>query len=165
MIFSIRLMLGKGREEIMKDKEFYTTVEVAEVLGIQLSTVRKYASLLERYDYPIQRDYSNNRIYSKSNIKMLRELQDLRQKFTLAEAADLLTIQYRKPATNNEYEMLIIEMEKLQERLYSQESHNQLLSDKVESLEKKLDAFLSVILENDEDGHFTSEYQRIYNQL
>lgn len=149
----------------MKDKEFYTTVEVTEILGIKLSTVRKYASLLEGYDYPIQRDYSNNRIYTKANIKMLQELQDLREKFTLAEAADLLTTQYRKPANDVEYEKLTAAVEQLKERLHKQESMNQALTDKVRNLEKSLETLLTIIFENDEDGYFIDEYKRQLNNV
>lgn len=154
---------GKRTGGRMKDKEFYTTVEVTEILGIKLSIVRKYASLLEGYNYPIQRDYSNNRVYTKANIKMLQELRDLREKFTLAEAADLLTTQYRKPANDVEYEKLTAAVEKLKERLHNQESMNQTLADKVRNLEKSLETLLTIIFENDEDGYFIDEYKRQLN--
>lgn len=98
------------------DKDFYSSIEVADHLSIKTSTLRKYSILLENYNYVINRDYANNRIYSEVDIKMLKDLQSLREKFTLAEAAELLTKELQGKQEKSNFEDLVDRVAELEEK-------------------------------------------------
>lgn len=149
----------------MKEKEFYTSKEVATLLGAKNSTVRKYASLLESYNYPINRDFAKNRIYTIENVNMFRELIDLSQKITLAKAADLLTTEYRQSEGEIPQESIHSEFIQIKERLHNQEIENQLLTNKIQNLEDHFSALLSLFQDLDEDKEFLSEFRKYLDKV
>ncbi|WP_144552281.1 MerR family transcriptional regulator [Bacillus sp. X1(2014)] len=56
----------------MKTK--YSPSDIQELLGIDASTLRKYASLLEGHGYPVQRNNRGHRTYFEKDVITLRKL-------------------------------------------------------------------------------------------
>jgi len=52
----------------------YSPSDVQELLGIDASTLRKYASLLEGHGYPVQRNNRGHRTYFEKDVITLRKL-------------------------------------------------------------------------------------------
>lgn len=81
----------------MKEKLKVTSL-VAEELNLKESTLRKYAKLLEDFNYPISKNSQGQRLYSEENIEKLKEFLELisDKGFTLIKAAGLVTVEYRE---------------------------------------------------------------------
>ena len=55
--------------------EYPKSAQVADKLKIKPSTLRKYADLLEQYNYTFPRNYANQRLYGPEQIEMIENLQ------------------------------------------------------------------------------------------
>ncbi len=79
----------------------YTTRDLAEMLGVEAVTVRKYARALEKAGYSIDRSDGKNRSYSERDVMAFKYLQSIRARtsITVDEAAALI---YQKNMTDTE---------------------------------------------------------------
>lgn len=79
----------------------YTTRDLAEMLGVEAVTVRKYALALEKAGYSIDRSDGKNRSYSERDVMAFKYLQSIRSRtsITVDEAAALI---YQKNMTDTE---------------------------------------------------------------
>ncbi|EOP20093.1 hypothetical protein IIS_06029 [Bacillus cereus VD131] len=59
-------------------KTLYSPSEVAEQLGIQSSTLRKYADVLEKEGYTFIKNERGHRKYSESDVMVLRKVINLK---------------------------------------------------------------------------------------
>lgn len=65
-------------------------------LDLNQSTLRKYATLLEGYNYPIARNAQGQRMYSEDNLNKIKEFKELVDKgFSLTKAAEMVTVEYQ----------------------------------------------------------------------
>lgn len=65
--------------------------EVAATLGISLSTLRKYALLLEKNNYQFERDSQNNRSYSCDDMEILGGFIKLRKQYPKMTNEEILS--------------------------------------------------------------------------
>lgn len=70
----------------------YTTKDIADKLGIQAVTVRKYALALEKAGYSIDRSDGKNRSYNATDVMAFQYMQSIRAQtsITVEEAANLV---------------------------------------------------------------------------
>ncbi|WP_336775373.1 MerR family transcriptional regulator [Paenibacillus sp. MMO-58] len=70
----------------------YTSKEVADLLGIEAVTVRKYSLALEKFGYNVERSDGKNRDFSERDVMALKYLQTIRARtsITVDEAAQLV---------------------------------------------------------------------------
>lgn len=70
----------------------YTTRDLAEMLGVEAVTVRKYALALEKAGYSIDRSDGKNRSYNERDVMAFKYLQSIRARtsITVDEAAALI---------------------------------------------------------------------------
>jgi len=121
-----------------RDSDFHSSLKVAEHLKIKTSTLRKYSILLENYGYVISRDYANNRIYTLEDVKMLEDLQSLRERFTLAEAAQLLLKDYQNKIEENGLDDLIDRITELEEKYDDLEAKYEVVLKRLANISKYL---------------------------
>lgn len=89
--------MGEVIELVAREKT-YTGREVAELLGIGASTLRKWSMLLEQHGYWFQRDSQNRREYRSLDVAALQRFYRLTkdQLFPLEEAAHMI-VSHRDP--------------------------------------------------------------------
>ncbi|WP_433595442.1 MerR family transcriptional regulator [Lysinibacillus xylanilyticus] len=111
----------------MKEKLKVTSL-VAQELNLNETTLRKYAKLLEDFNYPISRNSQGQRLYSEENIEKLKEFQELinDKGFTLIKAAELVTVEYRQ-------DNLEVVVERLNDRVATLEKVIATIENKVEN--------------------------------
>lgn len=81
----------------------YTTKDVAEMLGVEAVTIRKYCQALERAGYVINRSNGKDRTYTEKDAMTLKYLQAIRNKSGLSVEAACLVVQAKKfTDTDNE---------------------------------------------------------------
>ncbi|MCM3497658.1 hypothetical protein M4D52_29935 [Paenibacillus lactis] len=70
----------------------YTTKDIADKLGVEAVTVRKYALALEKAGYNIDRSDGKNRSYSATDVMAFQYMQSIRAQtsITVEEAANLV---------------------------------------------------------------------------
>ena len=101
--------------------EYLKSAQVADKLKIRPSTLRKYADLLEQYNYTFPRNYANQRLYGPEQIEMIENLQLTKENpnLKLVEAAKILTEEYRAEEQHSvvisleEWETLKRELERI----------------------------------------------------
>lgn len=106
----------------------YTTKDIASRIGVEAVTIRKYAMSLEKAGYMIQRDASNNRLYSATDVTAFEYMQVVRSQtsITIEEAAVLISTRNNTATTtapsivynegdalSNRYDVLLAKMEQL----------------------------------------------------
>lgn len=98
-------------------QKIYISSLAAKVLDLNTSTLRKYATLLENFNYPIKRNDRGQRMYSEQDIKKIIEFKNLIDKgWSLVKAAECVTIEYQTEGIEETVEKLILrvaEIEKL----------------------------------------------------
>lgn len=58
----------------------YTTRDIADMLGVEAVTVRKYALALEKYGFSVYRSDGKNRSFSEQDVMAFRQLMTLRER-------------------------------------------------------------------------------------
>lgn len=58
----------------------YTTRELADMLGVEAVTIRKYALALEKYGFSVYRSDGKNRSFSESDVMVFQQLKTLRER-------------------------------------------------------------------------------------
>ena len=87
-------------------------------LDLNQSTLRKYASLLEGYNYPIARNAQGQRMYSEDNLNKIKELRELLDKgFSLAKAAEMVTVEYQGETLEDLIDKIIARLNIIEEKL------------------------------------------------
>lgn len=87
-------------------------------LDINQSTLRKYATLLEGYNYPIARNAQGQRMYSEDNLNKIKEFRELVDKgFSLTKAAELITVEYQGETIEDLIDKVIIRLNIIEEKL------------------------------------------------
>lgn len=119
--------------------EYLKAVQVAKELKIKTSTLRKYAMLLEKYNYTFPRDYANHRLYGPEQVEMIKNLQLTKENpsLNLVEAAKILTEEYRV----EEQHSVVISLEEWETMKREQDLRDRViaaLSDIIENLAKEV---------------------------
>jgi len=126
----------------------YSTNEIADALDLSLSTVRKYARILEKCNYEFYKTNGNIRIYVGKDVQALAYFKELRENsnVTVEDAAEKVTemfnnaaepepqmIQESRPVHSQEYDelkSLILKQTELIESLTEQIQKQQETIDK-----------------------------------
>jgi hypothetical protein len=119
----------------------YSTNEIANLLGIGDSTLRKWCLALEKEGYRFIRDDNDNRVFVEHDVIALRQLQEMikGRKTTIGTAATLIyqrfsrddrtdrtgIVPYENPRSNERYNSLLEEMKKTQQELLEYRSEQQ----------------------------------------
>jgi len=97
-------------------EQSYFGNEVAKVIGIGNSTVRKYAIALEEQGYEFQRGINNSRVFYNKDILMLQRLMTIMNKksTTLEQAVKLAVSTVEEdtittPVTDKEHDITVVE--------------------------------------------------------
>lgn len=119
--------------------EYLKSAQVADKLKIRPSTLRKYADLLEQYNYTFPRNYANQRLYGPEQIEMIENLQLTKENpnLKLVEAAKILTEEYRA----EEQHSVVISLEEWETMKREQDLRDRViaaLSDIIENLAKEV---------------------------
>lgn len=95
----------------------YTTKDIADKLGVEAVTVRKYALALEKAGYSIERSDGKNRSYNATDVMAFQYMQSIRSQtsITVEEAANLVA-QKNNNATENDTSIVHSESETLPDR-------------------------------------------------
>jgi DNA-binding transcriptional MerR regulator len=90
-------------EDFRKERE-HTSGEIATMIGIGTTTVRKYALQLEKNGYRFHRSNSNARLFSAHDIMAVRYLKELREKtnITVEQAASIVCDKFEAKDTENQ---------------------------------------------------------------
>ncbi|MHC8965762.1 DUF3967 domain-containing protein [Priestia aryabhattai] len=104
-------------------EQSYFGNEVAKVIGIGNSTVRKYAIALEEQGYEFQRGINNSRVFYNKDILMLQRLMTIMNKksTTLEQAVKLAVSTVEEdtittPVTDKEHDITVVErLERLEQ--------------------------------------------------
>lgn len=80
----------------------YTTSDIAEMLGVEAVTVRKYALALEKFGYIVERDAGDRRVYSERDAMAFQQLKALRERsgMSVDNAATVITMRYNEASEN-----------------------------------------------------------------
>lgn len=109
--------------DIQQVEKTYTTKEIATLLDMAISTVRKYAQHLEKAGYLIVKTEGKARVFTESDIMVLRYLKELRDNtnITVEQATSIVVEKFNKNETqsvslrntteNTQYERQYREME------------------------------------------------------
>jgi DNA-binding transcriptional MerR regulator len=140
------------------DGKVYTTKEIATLLDMAISTVRKYAQHLEKSGYIFNKTASKARIFSENDIMVFRYLKDLRDKtnITVEQATSIVIERFGKdeaastaaldnPPTDIPYETQYNEMEM---KLNKQAEQIKALSARLDKAEKQSDRRYKLLLDN-----------------
>lgn len=132
--------------DIQRAEKAYTTTEIATLLDMAISTVRKYAQHLERAGYVFTKKKGNARIFTENDIMVLRYLKELRDKtnVTVDQATSIVIGRFSKDSAQSaatEKESVIIKYEKqykaMEGRLNEQAELIKMLSAKIKEAEKQ----------------------------
>lgn len=95
----------------------YTTKDIADKLGVEAVTVRKYALALEKAGYSIDRSNGKDRSYNATDVMAFQYMQSIRSQtsITVEEAATLVAHK-NNTATTNETSIVYSEDETLPDR-------------------------------------------------
>lgn len=95
----------------------YSTKDIADKLGVEAVTVRKYALALEKAGYSIDRSDGKNRSYNATDVTAFQYMQSIRSQtsITVEEAANLVA-QKNNTATATETSIVRSEGETLPDR-------------------------------------------------
>lgn len=142
---------------IQEDENVYTTKEIATLLDMAISTVRKYAQQLEKSGYIINKTASKARVFSENDIMILRYLKDLRDKtnITVEQASsivierfgkeDIAAAQHDNPSEDTQYDARYKEMEM---KLDQQAEQIKALTVRLDEAEKQSNRRYSLLIEN-----------------
>lgn len=81
----------------------YTTKDLADMLGVEAVTIRKYALALEKAGYDIDRSDGKNRSYSERDAMAFKYMQTIRSRtgITVEAAADVVATKNKTDIANN----------------------------------------------------------------
>jgi len=125
----------------------YDTLQVAKLLGVQESTVRKYCALMVKQGYQFNKNSVGHRIFYKCDVDVMKEIIELKNDgVTLEEAVKTVLISHKSDTSNitditSKYNRLLDEFEIF--RKSQMEFNQQLL--------KKLDEQSGIIKKNIEE--------------
>ena len=143
--------------DIQGSQKIYTTKEIATLLDMAISTVRKYAQQLEKSGYTIKKTASKARTFTDNDIMVMRYLKDLRDKtnITVEQAASVVIERFR---TNDEVSVITsnssadsaheMRYEEMELKLNIQAEQIKILSARLEELEKQSDKRYNILLKN-----------------
>lgn len=143
--------------DIHGDEKVYTTKEIATLLDMAISTVRKYAQHLEKSGYTINKTASKARAFSENDIMILRYLKDLRDKtnITVEQATSIVIERFGKEEasaihsnhspTGMPDEAKYKEME---EKINKQAEQIKVLSTRLDETEKQSNRRYKLLIEN-----------------
>lgn len=85
--------------------EEYSTKDIARLTDLAESTIRKYALLLEKNDYPFVRNTVGNRIFSEHDIKIFLEIKSVpKDEKTIEEIVADIASKYIVKAVTSKFE-------------------------------------------------------------
>lgn len=171
--------------DIQQNEKAYTTKEIATLLDMAISTVRKYSQHLEKAGYIITKTESKARIFTAYDMMVLRYLKDLRDKtnITVDQATNIVIERFGKEPVQTEttentavimqYEKRCKEMQiKLNEhtelikllsaRLEETEKQNNVRDDIVIQSLKKLAGMMKLVIK--ENSEKKSWFSRLLNK-
>ena len=130
-----------GKEAMTEDEKTYTSGDVAAMIGIGSTTVRKYALHLEKKGYHFYRSNTNARLFRANDIMAVRYLKELREKtnITVEQAAAIV---YEKFQLKKEDELPTAQVVEKDNSEHSKQNYNelkQLLYEQNELLESLLE--------------------------
>lgn len=135
----------------------YWANDVADLLGISTSALRKWSLRLEAAGYFFIRDEHDRRAYRESDIIALRKLKDfLDKKMGLDDAAQAVSQLYKQqPVTPSETSIVPVDSQRYEQRLSELESKidqlvelNKQLVKQMEARDRELTQRMDAILEN-----------------
>jgi DNA-binding transcriptional MerR regulator len=173
---------------IHSQEKSYWSREVAELLGISDSTLRKYCLILEQNGYSFLRDDNNRRAFIERDVIALRKFQEMAKNsdMTLEDAALAVISAIKEaeikglvpsvaPNTNaiNHYNQLYDEMtgrlQQLIEHNLKQETFNRFLLDRLEKQEILIQTILKEtqlqLAATNEEEFFMERQKRITNMI
>ncbi|GIN73620.1 hypothetical protein J14TS2_40950 [Bacillus sp. J14TS2] len=120
------------------------TTEAARNLGVGVSTLRKYAALLEAKGYEFERDHHNNgRIFKEEDLVLLSSmLQKMEEGMSVESAAELMAGQGKKSSSSSQSKDLqefIAQIKDLEVQQASLTEMNHHLVKQVEILTEKIE--------------------------
>ncbi|MBD7971393.1 MerR family transcriptional regulator [Paenibacillus gallinarum] len=80
----------------------YTTKDIAEMLGVEAVTIRKYCQALERTGYVINRSNGKDRVYTDQDAMTLKYLQTIRNRSGISVEAACIAVQAKKMAVTED---------------------------------------------------------------
>lgn len=153
----------------MKDiqaTEYISAKEICKTLKVQLSTLRKYAALLDEKahtEFYFDRDEQNNRMYTQDNAKAFKRVMLLKNKpnYTLNDAINEVIGLEHRPTTDthiavNEQYVEVLQFFVVQQTNYLEE-YQSALQKKDEQIDRKdeqidrLESLVSSLIENNVD--------------
>lgn len=143
--------------DTQRSKKVYTTKEIATLLDMAISTVRKYAQQLEKSGYTITKTASKARTFTENDIMVLRYLKDLRDKtnITVEQAAGIVIERFGKeenlseqpvnPPADMQHDKRYKEME---DKLNEQAEQIKVLSVRLDEAEKQSNKRYELLIKN-----------------
>lgn len=143
--------------DIQQVKKTYTTKDVATLLDMAISTVRKYAQYLEKAGYLIIKTEGKARIFTESDIMVLRYLKELRDNtnITVEQATNVVVEKFNKEeiqVASSEDTAIIMQYEKryeeMESKLNEQTELIKKLSVRLDKTENQRDKKDDVLIQN-----------------
>jgi hypothetical protein len=180
---------GNGMENaIFSQERSYWSKEVAELLGISDSTLRKYCLILEQNAYKFLRDEHNRRAFLERDIRVLRRFLEMAKNsdmmledaalavisaFKEEEITDIVPTAAPHSNTINHYNKLYDEMvgrlQQVIEQNQRQEAFNRVLLDRIAQQEIFIQTILketqSQLARTSEEEFFMERQKRITNMI
>lgn len=125
---------------------YYFSSQAAKKLGIAVSTLRKYALLLEGKGYHFERGSNNGRMFAEEDLALVTKMMDKmsQEGLSLDEAVAAVTSgivpKQTHPSVKEErYEQLFQQIKQLEEKQTTLMEMNQKLTKQVEMLAEKIE--------------------------
>lgn len=139
--------------------EYVSAKEICKTLKVQLSTLRKYAALLDEKantEFYFDRDEKNNRMYTQDNVKAFKRVMSLKNKpnYTLNDAINEVIGLEHRPTTDthiavNEQYVEVLQSFVVQQTNYLEE--NRISLRKKDEQIDRLESLVSSLIENNVD--------------
>lgn len=139
--------------------EYVSAKEICKTLKVQLSTLRKYAALLDekaKSEFYFDRDEQNNRMYTQDNVKAFKRVMSLKNKpnYTLNDAINEVIGLEHRPTTDthiavNEQYVEVLQSFVVQQTNYLEE--NRISLRKKDEQIDRLESLVSSLIENNVD--------------
>lgn len=135
----------------------YNTATVSKILGVHDRTLRKYCTLMQKYNYELNKNAVGHRLFYKKDIEIIKKIVDLKNSgsLTLNESvkiileSDIDEMSAVEPIANSDYNKLLEEFATFKNE---QLQFNQKL---LEQLQKQQDYIKNSIEERDRKLMFT----------
>ena len=139
--------------------EYVSAKEICKTLKIQLSTLRKYAALLDEKantEFYFDRDEQNNRMYTQDDVKAFKRVMVLKNKpnYTLNDAINEVIGLEHRPTTDthiavNEQYVEVLQSFVVQQTNYLEE--NRIALQRKDEQIDRLESLVSSLIEKDVD--------------